>query len=45
MWNRKKDDEYPPKPANPPAPSPAQPTKEVPHNRCLLCLCAPMIRV
>jgi cytoskeletal protein CcmA (bactofilin family) len=29
MWNRKKDDEYPPKPANaPPAPSPAPP-KEV----------------
>jgi cytoskeletal protein CcmA (bactofilin family) len=30
MWNRKKDDEYPPKPANvPPAPAPAQPPKEV----------------
>ena len=30
MWNRKKDDEYPPKPANfSPAPSPAQPPKEV----------------
>ena len=30
MWNRKKDEEYPPKPANvPPAPSPAQPAKEV----------------
>ena len=29
MWNRKKDDEYPPKPANvPPAPSPAQSAKE-----------------
>src|SRR5688572_26290331 len=29
MWNRKKDDEYPPKQANTPAPSPAQPPKEV----------------
>jgi cytoskeletal protein CcmA (bactofilin family) len=29
MWNRKKDDEYPPKSANTPAPSPAQPSKEV----------------
>jgi cytoskeletal protein CcmA (bactofilin family) len=30
MWNRKKDDEYPPKPANlPPSPAPAQPSREV----------------
>ena len=30
MWNRKKDDEYPPKQANtPPAPAPAQPNREV----------------
>jgi cytoskeletal protein CcmA (bactofilin family) len=29
MWNRKKDDEYPPKTANTPAPSVAQPPKEV----------------
>jgi cytoskeletal protein CcmA (bactofilin family) len=29
MWNRKKDDEYSPKPVNTPAPAAAQPHKEV----------------
>ena len=33
MWNRKKDEEYPPKAANvTPTPAQAQPTKEIPHT-------------
>ena len=33
MWNRKKDEEHPPRPANAPsAPSQAHPTKEMPQT-------------